>query len=249
MTMQMRRAFLDDILSHPNSDTARFIYADWLEEQDDPTAKLWRMPLTEARLDTLAEQQQSLLPLVRDHWLNVGLATEPVSRDKAWAAVRDAYCVAGLPLPTVQIWLASPFAGAVGAAMLSALPQNDQVWDQVGYQVWNQVRNQVGNQVWNQVGNQVRNQVWDQVHRAGYGQHDAHWLAFYAVMKLCGVKAAARLTPLMVLAHHCGWWWPFSGGVILTERPELLEMSNGKLVRIRYSDGFEAGPGVKKGTP
>ena len=294
MTADTRRAFLDDILSHPEDDAARLIYADWLEDQDDPTAGLWRAPLTDARLDAMTEAQQDLLPLVRDHWLGVGLATGPVSREKAWNAVCAAYRAANLPEPTIQIWLASPFAGAIGAAMLSSFPNEQQVrqqveqqvrqqvrqqvwqqvrqqvgqqiWQQVGQQIWQQVEQQVrqqvwqqvGQQIWQQVGQQIWQQIWQQVgqqiwqqvgqqiYRAGYGQHDANWLAFYAVMQLAGVKAAARLTPLMVLAHHCGWWWPFSGAVILTERPEVLEMSGGKLVRIRYSDGFEVTPGSKR---
>ena len=246
MTADTRRAFLDDILSHPEDDAARLIYADWLEDQDDPTAGLWRAPLTDARLDAMTEAQQDLLPLVRDHWLGVGLATGPVSREKAWNAVCAAYRAANLPEPTIQIWLASPFAGAIGAAMLSSFPNEQQVRQQVEQQVRQQVRQQVWQQVRQQVGQQIWQQVGQQIYRAGYGQHDANWLAFYAVMQLAGVKAAARLTPLMVLAHHCGWWWPFSGAVILTERPEVLEMSGGKLVRIRYSDGFEVTPGSKR---
>src|SRR5262245_49215606 len=36
--MSLDDAFLDDIIEHPGDDTPRLIYADWLEEQDDPEA-------------------------------------------------------------------------------------------------------------------------------------------------------------------------------------------------------------------
>ena len=47
----------------------------------------------------------------------------------------------------------------------------------------------------------------------------------------------------MSLAENCGWWWPFNGLVILSEKPTKISMSNGRLhcdgdAAIRYKDGF-----------
>jgi hypothetical protein len=128
----------------------------------------------------------------------------------------------------------------------------DQVWAQVGDQVRDQVRDQVGDQVgdqvWAQVRDQVRDQVgdqvWDQVYRAGYGQHDAGWLAFYDFFKMSGIADAARLDGLYELCASAGWWWPFQGAVIITERPNLLNRDErGRLhsenaPAIRYPDGW-----------
>jgi len=33
----------------------------------------------------------------------------------------------------------------------------------------------------------------------------------------------------MDLAEHCGWWWPFTNACIITPKPSLLKMENGKL--------------------
>jgi uncharacterized protein (TIGR02996 family) len=44
-------AFLQDILAHPEDDTPRLIYADWLEEQDDPRGRYLRGEVELARLD------------------------------------------------------------------------------------------------------------------------------------------------------------------------------------------------------
>lgn len=92
---------------------------------------------------------------------------------------------------------------------------------------------QVGAQVWDQVRAQVRAQVY----RAGYGQHDAGWLAFYSYFSSAGLATADRIGGLFAISA-CGWWWPFEGAVILTERPTLLEMARGKLVAVEYADGL-----------
>src|SRR3990167_7129592 len=107
----------------------------------------------------LSATTRAAFPTIRDEWLAVGLSTVPANRAEAERGVRLAYNVAGLEAPSLMIWVDSPIAGCVGAAM--------QVWDQVGDQVRTQVRAQVWDQVWTQVGAQVgaqvRDQVWDQV--------------------------------------------------------------------------------------
>jgi hypothetical protein len=126
-----------------------------------------------ARVDTLTAEQSAKLAQYREEWLRVGLSTEPTDRPAAERAVAEAYRGAGLEPPKIVIWLASPMAGAVGAAFLAELVKRggDQVWaqvrDQVGAQVraqvWDQVRDQVSAQVGDQVWDQVGAQVWDQV--------------------------------------------------------------------------------------
>ena len=122
----------------------------------------------------------------------------------------------------------------------------DQVWDQVGDQVWDQVRAQVRDQVWDQVGDQVRDQVGDQVrdqvgdrvNKAGYGSHDASWLAFYAFFHAVGLPGLLEKLAGLLAMSRCGWWWPFKGAVILSDLPTRLEMLDGKLRLIEYADGF-----------
>jgi hypothetical protein len=65
------------------------------------------------------------------------------------------------------------------------------------------------------------------------------WLSFYATFDLAGLACCHRLRPLFELATCCGWWWPFEGAVIFTDRPVEIEMNDKKLVRVLYSDGFE----------
>ena len=200
----------------------------------------------------LSATTRAAFPTIRDEWLAVGLSTVPANRAEAERGVRLAYNVAGLEAPSLMIWVDSPIAGCVGAAMQVGAQVGDQVWDQV----WDQVRAQVGDQVWAQVGAQVgaqvRDQVWDQVRdqvrtqvgRAVYGQHDAGWLSVYSTLARENIAGCERLVGIMTVARAAGWWWPFERAVILTERPcRLRRDGRGRLhstdgAAIQYPDGW-----------
>ena len=220
------------------------------------------------RIEQLTRKQIAMLDTVRNEWLGHGLATGPADRVQAEEGVRLAYQAAGLTPPRIVIWLDSPLAGAIGAEFLRRIlkeisgPQvgdqvRDQVWDQVRAQVWYQVGDQVWAQVWDQVRAQVRDQVWDQVRaqvrdqvgdqvwRAVCGQHEASWLSFFSFFReACELEVCKRLEGLSMVARHAGWWWPFNGAVILTERPTQLHRDAGwrlhseTTAAIQYHDGW-----------
>ena len=197
-----------------------------------------------AKITSLTSEQSARLPEFRDRWTAIGLSTERADRPRAEAGVRLAYQAAGLEPPSLIIWLDSPTAGAIGAAILSGTAKAGQsVWASVRASVWasvwasvgasvrasvgesvgasvrESVRESVGASVWASVGESVGDQTW----RAIYGQHDANWLGFYEFFsEACGVESADRLRGLSEVAQSAGWWWAFEGAVILTERPLVL---------------------------
>src|SRR5262245_45314630 len=67
--------FLKAILASPEDDTLRLVYADWLEEHDDPRgefirvqSELARLPEHEERRAELAAREQSLLQQYAAEW-------------------------------------------------------------------------------------------------------------------------------------------------------------------------------------
>ena len=80
----------------------------------------------------------------------------------------------------------------------------------------------------------------------GFGQHDASWLSFYDFFgKEAGLEDEVKdLKNHMILAGHCGWWWPYENACMLSEIPISLSMdANGNLSNmngpaVEYSDGF-----------
>lgn len=109
----------------------------------------------------------------------------------------------------------------------------DQVADEVRALITDQITYPVTDQVWplvaDQVVDEVRTLIVDQaggtldgtplVQQGGYGHYDAGWLAFYDFFgDVCGLPVAEKIRGLLLLAG-AGWWWPFSGACIITERP------------------------------
>jgi hypothetical protein len=59
-------------------------------------------------IKNLTAEQEALLPVYRDKWLDIGLSTEPLNFEKAKAAVCVAYESVGLPKPTKFYTAKSP---------------------------------------------------------------------------------------------------------------------------------------------
>ena len=209
-----------------------------------------------SQIKKLTSEQIARFGEFRSKWLTYGLSTDPADRLSAEHGVRELYRRAGLKEPSVFVWLRSPFEGTIGAVFLAGIPQVwAQVWDLVGDQVWTQVRAQVRDlvgaqvrdQVRAQVGDQVRAQVRDQVgaQKICFGQHDAEWLSFYDYFRIvCGIAVIDNLSGHFNIAQCCGWWWPYQGVVLLTERPIALHrdrmgrLHNANSLAIEYGDGW-----------
>jgi uncharacterized protein DUF6745 len=148
-----------------------------------------------ARVEKLTLEEEALLPIipinphdeewrliriVRDEWIRIGQATGAADREAAQAAISDAYRNTGLEPPRIWIWLGSPWAGCIGAWMISILSvtnhqgrgqatdqvrnevvaQGDQIWE---HQVWGEVRSQVTQRVWDWGQAEVWRQMLDQM--------------------------------------------------------------------------------------
>lgn len=118
------------------------------------------------------------------------------------------------------------------AASNEQLENAQRVWDALGRRLLSEM------------GGDFASEVREQLFRAGYGQHDVSWLAFYDVFARAGIEACKRLEGLMQLARNAGWFWPFRGLCIITERPcQLHRDERGRLHNlsgpaIQYPDGW-----------
>jgi Domain of unknown function (DUF6745) len=131
----------------------------------------------------------------------------------------------------------------------SALVENealDNVWEQLRSQVRAQVGSQIGAQISRRLGGDVIREVCFELNgHECLGQHAAGGLSFYDYFRtVFGVLAADRVAGLIQIAECCGWWWPYRGLAILTERPfRLSRDSRGRLhnenaLALEYPDGW-----------
>lgn len=129
------------------------------------------------------------------------------------------------------------------------------VWGQIWAQVWAQPA-QVGDQVGDKLKAEIRAQVREgqmrtqaedmlSVQASCGGLHDASLLCGYDFLKNeLGVEELEKLSGLMAAAEHCGWFWPFGGAVIITEKPSALHrdsknrLHNETGMAVEYSDGW-----------
>lgn len=81
------------------------------------------------------------------------------------------------------------------------------------------------------------------------GQHESYWIAFYLYCRdVLGVQYAPahsrRLNMWRDLAESSCWWWCFDNYVIISERPTVCTLENGRIhcatgPSVAFSDGFE----------
>ncbi|MCX8037718.1 MAG: hypothetical protein N3D11_11865 [Candidatus Sumerlaeia bacterium] len=89
--------------------------------------------------------------------------------------------------------------------------------------------------VWLEVRERFRDFDWEreidmswryEVGECIYGCHDSLWLGFCQFLhEQCGVEGADCLEGLIGLAKTCGCWWPFDQIVVMSERPQRLQLN------------------------
>lgn len=173
-----------------------------------------------AKIEALTPEQEARFPEFRDKWIAFGLSTDPANREVGEEGVKEAYQAAGLAPPTEFIWCDSPYAGAMEAAKL--ITGNPKL-----------------------SGEALLREARSALNKAITGQQDAGWLSFYDfIHEVMGVEEAGRLSGLIKVAQNLGWWWPFEGIAVLTERPKAiyrdpqdrLHFEKGKA--LEYPDGW-----------
>jgi hypothetical protein len=106
------------------------------------------------KIERLTKKQDSLLPVWRDKWIEIGLSCEPADRPRAEVAYRACYKAAGLHADVPIVWVSSPIVGAfaapiaaqiicaekekaVGSAVYSAVDSKKLFWhDWIGGALW-----------------------------------------------------------------------------------------------------------------
>jgi hypothetical protein len=91
-----------------------------------------------------------------------------------------------------------------------------------------------------------------------YGQHDVHWVAHYDVRRRLGERMfrdadARQLDLWAATVRSCGWWWPYDGWCVVTERTAVVHteaapgalygearIHNPRGMAVAYADGTGA---------
>lgn len=189
----------------------------------------------------LTPEQLAALPAFRDKWTKISLSTGSADRDLAEKNIAEAYHSGGFPPPPIFIWTDSPLQGVIAASVLQAVETPTQLEEALSEELWTKSLEEVKARR----GEPFAASLARQLYQCGYGSQDASWLAIYDVAKAFGlVEGLEFLNPIMRLAENIGWWWPFEGACVISERAvELHVDDNGSLhsttgPAYRYRDGY-----------
>jgi len=194
-------------------------------------------------VDSLTTEQEKEIGEYVARGLERGRSTEPADRPRAEAGVKAAYEERGLEPPRLVFWARGPMEGCAMAALvgkaLESKSGDHQLNSQLSAQLWTQLRTQLSDQL-------SGKDIQPRLRQACYGQHDLYFLYFYKYIRdVLGCTSKANPDPAIEVAEASGWWWPYKGYVVLSERPETLKLDDAGQMHcedgpaVGYGDGFK----------
>ncbi|MFB2973717.1 DUF6745 domain-containing protein [Aerosakkonema sp. BLCC-F183] len=139
--------------------------------------------MSQKKIEKLTPEQEALIPVYRDKWRKIALSTEPIDREKAAEAVKQAYKLIGLPEPKF-IFYESPKAALNTVIQYfeeqlenSSIEKNAErlYYQFVRYlykQITNQIEEELGRSIWSELEEQLEqilefqfyNPLFQQIH-------------------------------------------------------------------------------------
>lgn len=190
------------------------------------------------KITELPQEVVDKFPEIRDKWIKIGLSTEIADRPRAENGVDLAYKAADLTPPEVKVWVDSPFQGS----MVAAVCRDSDTIEECQRKIKILKDNKFDADACAKALKVKKHELYD-VFDALYGQFEAGWLSFYSVFEGL-VDEVEKLRGVMEIAQSAGWWWPFEGIAVLTERPKsILLDEEGRLhseseAAVSYRDGW-----------
>lgn len=122
----------------------------------------------------------------------------------------------------------------------------DSVLSSVQARIYNSIQYSIQDSVQDSVRDSIHNSVRDSIRASVYGQHEAHWLAFYDFCRtVLSLKHETEpLSGLFNLAASCGWILPHPTICWASERHNVLSINDSGSLHcidgpaLSYPDGF-----------
>jgi hypothetical protein len=177
MTNFIEKEILKDVLNNPGDTFYENVLSDFLDEQC--IEHDFRKPLHKEKVEELKPYQEKCLDVWVNHWISIGLCTNPTNENKTERYFFDFCKELGLEKPKNIIWINNPVEmcrqtnNCVNDLVLNQTWL--QIMNQIKYQVWFQIKDQINdqtyymllNRAWSKIGHQiwlqVRDYVWNHV--------------------------------------------------------------------------------------
>lgn len=173
------------------------------------------------KINSLTPAQEDALRAAHAEWYAYGTSTEPSDRPATEAAIARMYEIIGRPAPAF-IWCDSPATGALMVALLSGklTAKSDSLRDSLR----GSLRGSLGGSLWGSLGGSLGGSLRGSLNRAWWGQHESAWIAFYLFpeqqeLVTYDPKRSEQLGLWATISRSTGWWFPYEGVVVCTDRP------------------------------
>lgn len=207
------------------------------------------------KIEELTEEQKAMFPVWVDKYTKIGLSCEPADKERAERGIRSHYTVAELEQPRVIVWAAHPMvtvaAGPIASEVLDVIRDRQTTYPQERLHALIQeaVVDNFGSEVEVVVDavlqgmgytpdaeapleitvDKLREGIRNNWHQVLGG---AWWISYVAwatyVRDVLGVEVP--IGPREDTDTSCGWWWPHTEFVVVTDRPAYLHRdANGQL--------------------
>ncbi|MER6173072.1 DUF6745 domain-containing protein [Streptosporangium sp. NPDC001681] len=141
----------------------------------------------------LTSEHEEIIDTVLREWMDYGLSTVAVDKDRAEWAVRHAYGAAGLDVPSLVIWADSPMECLSTVTAFDRLPPANPSWersvevrrsglgddlrvssrsqvkeelkDRLKDQMHDRLRARLGDQLWDRLRSRLKERLWEQLWR------------------------------------------------------------------------------------
>jgi hypothetical protein len=167
-------------------------------------------------IESLTPEQESMMEVYREKWIDIGLSTAPLNKERAIAAVKLMYERGGIEVPDTILFAKGP---------LDCL------------EVVNQFARENGEE---------EVSLSDLLASFVCGSHEAFWISFYDYFKeVVEVENLEIIDGVSDVSKECGWVACFDKLAVICEKPLIIKMNENNLLHcengpaIKYSDGFE----------
>ena len=213
------------------------------------------------RIEKLTKEQEAMLPVWRDKWIEIGLKTGETDWETFGAYMPICYQKVGLEYPKRVVRVSSPLVGALASSIanriLNSKDKSGAVGGAVGDAVRDAVRGAVGDAVDGAVGDAVREAVRDaklkwhywlggQFWVGGWWYGSPSYISFFTdVCKLeLDIDIQERATAYRKICESVNYIWANKDFVMVCARPKVISRNiNGRLhletgKAIEYPDGW-----------
>ncbi len=190
----------------------------------------------------LTPEQWTQVHAKRDQWLAHGLSTAPADRPTAETAITEMYRLIGKAAPQF-LWVDSPATANLAMWLFGGKLDK-------ASSLYSSLRSSLDSSLDSSLYSSLDSDQLRLNYSYLWGQTEAYWIAFYQVPEQLGIvtytpEDSRRLNLWADIARSCGWWWPYDGLCIISERPSQVHTepwANGRDGAVRLHS--ETGPAL-----